>query len=654
MKINQELFRVYMKKVLIVSIDTLLVIILLPIALYMRVEGIDFTKYSEILFPYYYILTAISYIFAFFLLKTHRVIFKIASIFTAIRVTLGALLGAFLFYILSNFIFNLDQIPRSVFIIQFLLFVPASGLFRFYSRIIDSFSHKFFKHGIPTLVYGGGINTSRQLPSLLNARSEFKIFGILDDSIFKKGSDILGIKVLGSEKDLPSLIKKYKIEQIIISMPSASGERVRFLVKQMVNLNLKVKILPSPESSLLDPNDKETKLRDIKIEDLLKRTPRSIDKELIRETIENKVVLVTGAGGSIGSELVRQILVLNPKKLIMNDSSEFALYKINEEVESKYPTTEIHAVLANIADDFSCHNIFNRFKIDIIFHACAYKHVPLVEDNISSASINNIKSALNIFSQAAKNNVEKVVLISSDKAIRPTNVMGATKRICELLLLWHSQNMNSKTNYSSVRFGNVLGSNGSVVPKFIEQIKTGGPITITDPEITRYFMLIPEAVALVLQAATSKNSGEIFILNMGKPIKIVDMAKDIIQLMGKKLDQDIIIKYTGLRSGEKLFEELHFEFENLEEVTPDYSRISDIIQIDKNLINSIQNILNYAQRDNDSEVKHLIFSLINQYEKESKLPFNFSPYLNKNQLEINHPQEIDTSSITAAQTEISG
>ncbi|WP_158999100.1 nucleoside-diphosphate sugar epimerase/dehydratase [Pigmentibacter ruber] len=654
MKINRELLYVYLKKIFILSIDTILVLILLPIALYLRVENIDFQYYFDKLFPYYYITASISYIFAFFLLKTHRVIFKIASIYTAIRVAFGAFLGSLLFYILSTYVFKLETIPRSVFIIQFLLFVPASGIFRFYSRIIDSFSHRLFKHGIPTLVYGAGINTNRQLPSLLNARSEFKIFGILDDSIFKKGVEIHGIKVLGNEKDLPHLIKKYRIEQIIISMPSASGERVRYLVKQMVSLKLKVKILPSPELSLQDPDEKELQLRDIKIEDLLKRTPRSIDKELIKETIENKVVLITGAGGSIGSELVRQILALKPTIVIMNDSSEFALYKINEEVESKYPSTKIYPVLANIADDFSCRNIFNRFNIDIIFHACAYKHVPLVEDNISSAAINNIKSAFNIFSLASKYNIEKVVLISSDKAIRPTNVMGATKRICELLLLWHAQNTNCRTNYSSVRFGNVLGSNGSVVPKFIEQIKTGGPITITHPDITRYFMLIPEAVALVLQAATAKKSGEIFILNMGNPIKIVDMAKDLIQLMGKTPDIDIKIKYTGLRSGEKLFEELNFEFETMEEVTTDYSRISDVIKIDKNFINLVQNILNFAQEDQDEIVKSLIFSLINKYEKENKKINYFDSDLNNSeQIEITRQKEIDHS-YPVAQTEISG
>ena len=268
-----------------------------------------------------------------------------------------------------------------------------------------------------------------------------------------------------------------------------------------------------------------------------------------------------------------------------------------------------------MADEFACIYLFKNYQIDIVFHACAYKHVPLVEGNISSSLINNIKSAFHVFSLSCRYNVEKVILISSDKAVRPTNVMGATKRLCELLLLWYSQHERISTNFSGVRFGNVLGSNGSVVPKFVEQIRSGGPVTITDPEITRYFMLIPEAVSLVLQAGTSKNSGEIFVLNMGSPVKILDMARDMIQLMGKEPDDDIKIEFTGLRPGEKLFEELNLEFETLEEITTDYSRIADSIQIEKNFMDELLNIIEFAQNGEDAHVKKMVFALITKYEK---------------------------------------
>ncbi len=619
MKNNHELLHAYVKKIFILGVDVILVLVLLPLALYLRLETPDFKYLAALLYPNYYFLAFISYLLAFGLLKTHRVIFRLANIFTALRVTFGAVVGAVIFFIFANFVFHLPQIPRSVFFIQVLLFVPASGFFRFYFRIVDSFSHRFFKNGIPTLVYGAGVNTSRLLPSLLSARSEFKIFGVLDDALFKKGSDVQGVKVLGSERDIPRLIETYGIEQVIISMPSASGERIRNLVRNLVKHKLKVKILPSPESALLDPSSKENAIRDIKIEDLLKRAPRSIDKQLIQESVAGKVILVTGAGGSIGSELVRQILTMNPKEVILNDASEYALYTINEEVSIKYPHMKISLNLSNMADEFASHYLFKNYQIDIVFHACAYKHVPLVEANISSAFINNIKSAINVYSLACKYQIEKVILISSDKAVRPTNVMGATKRVCELLLLWYSQHERINTNFSGVRFGNVLGSNGSVVPKFVEQIRAGGPITITDPEITRYFMLIPEAVSLVLQAGTSKTSGEVFVLNMGAPIKILDMARDLIQLMGKEPDEDIKIEFTGLRPGEKLFEELNLEFETLEEITTDYSRITDAIHIEKTFMDEVLNIIEFAKNGEEAHVKKLIFSLISKYEKARPL-----------------------------------
>lgn len=613
---QEEWLRAYLKKFFIITTDLCFVLLSLPMALYLRVDWLDFPYFHGLLFPSYYVLSLLSYCVSFWLFRTHRVILHLANVLTAVRLTASACVGAALFYVLSTFVFHFSQVPRSLFLIQILLFVPTSCFFKFYFRILEGFSHKFFRTGVPTLVYGAGANTSRLLPALLAARSEFKIFGILDDSVFKKGSDVQGVKVLGSEKDLPRLIKQYNIRQIVVSMPSAPGERIRHLVRQMVHLNLKVKIMPSPELSLVDPYSDHMTLRDIKIEDLLKRAPRSIDRDRIQKYLEGKTILITGAGGSIGSELTRQIALANPKHLILNDASEHALYQIQEEMLLKYPHLNITAHLANMADGVSCGHLFEKYAIGVVFHACAYKHVPMVEGNVCSAFLNNIQSAFQIFSFSAKYQIEKVVLISSDKAVRPTNVMGATKRLCELMMLWFVQHGQTTTQFSSVRFGNVLGSNGSVVPKFVEQIRAGGPVTVTDPRMTRYFMLIPEAVSLVLQAATSSLSGEIFILNMGEPIKILDMAKDMIQLMNQDSNRHIPIEFTGLRPGEKLYEELHLECEHLQSVTDDYSKISHMIPIQKSLLEDVETMSAMAKAGGDLVLKSALFAQIAEYENQ--------------------------------------
>jgi len=349
---------------------------------------------------------------------------------------------------------------------------------------------------------------------------------------------------------------------------------------------------------------------------LLRRPPRSINKIAVAKILRGKTVLVTGGGGSIGSELVRQIAALEPSRLIVNDVSEFSLYQITEEIRGKYPSLELVSNLANMADARACAQLFAVHRIDAVFHACAYKHVPLVEENVCSAILNNILSAKNVFEQAIESGAERVVLISSDKAVRPTNVMGATKRVCELLALWYAENQTQKHKcaFSAVRFGNVLGSSGSVVPKFVEQIRAGGPVTVTHPDITRFFMLIPEAVSLVLQAATASVSGEIFVLNMGEPIKIADMARDLIRLMGKQYGQEIKIEYSGLRPGEKLYEELQLETENIETVTEDFFKLARLSVPKQDFIISIEDILSRAEDHNAREARKLLFSLIEGYE----------------------------------------
>jgi len=394
------------------------------------------------------------------------------------------------------------------------------------------------------IIYGAG-KAGQKLAEELKY-TDYKIRFFVDDNQKLQGRSIDGIKIISKEK-LKKIIRDNKEDLLIIAMPSAESKRIEKIYNALKEYFTDIKILPSLNKILLDkPFSKQ--LKDISIEDLLARKPKDLDKEKIKEFIENKVVLITGAGGSIGSELSRQCARYGAKQLLLLENSEYNLYKIEQELGEKY---NIVPILQDVSKKDLIEKTFKKYNIDIVLHAAAYKHVPLVEMNIEEAIINNIIGTKNVIDLAIKYNVKNFVLISTDKAVRPTNVMGATKRVCEL----YAQNVNSNnTDIVAVRFGNVLGSSGSVVPKFKEQILKGGPVTVTHPEITRYFMLIPEACQLVLQAGAIGKGGEVFILDMGKPVKIVDLAKKMIQMYGK--EDEIEIKFTGLRPGEKLYEEL--------------------------------------------------------------------------------------------------
>jgi UDP-N-acetylglucosamine 4,6-dehydratase len=374
--------------------------------------------------------------------------------------------------------------------------------------------------------------------------SEYKVTYFCDDDKTLQGRSIDGIRIVSAtELDQKVLGKKYDL--LVIAMPSASKDVMQNIYNRFHSSFNAVKILPSLDEMLSD-EALSTQLKDISVEDLLARDPKDLDKQAIQKFIKEKKVLITGAGGSIGSEISRQCAFFGAKELILLDHSEFNLYQIAEELAEHSPKLVMQSVVNKDLLDAT----FEKYKPDIVIHAAAYKHVPLVEDNIHEAIVNNIIGTKNSIDCAIKHNVEKFVLISTDKAVRPTNVMGTTKRICEL----YAQNcVSDATEIVAVRFGNVLGSSGSVIPKFKTQIENGGPVTVTHPEITRYFMLIPEACELVLQAASIGQGGEIFILDMGEPIKIVDLAQKMIELSGR---DDVTIEFSGLRSGEKLYEEL--------------------------------------------------------------------------------------------------
>ncbi|MEA3290672.1 MAG: nucleoside-diphosphate sugar epimerase/dehydratase, partial [Campylobacterota bacterium] len=399
------------------------------------------------------------------------------------------------------------------------------------------------------VIYGAGKAGIKLESEFIN--SEYQVRYFCDDDKILQGRSIDGIRILSSS-NLKDIIGTNKYNLLVIAMPSASKQEINSVYENLHNHFEEIQILPSLED-ILQNKEFSTQLKDISVEDLLARHPKDLDKTAIKNFISGKKVLITGAGGSIGSEISRQCVAFAASELILLDHSEFNLYQIAEElynVRGEKLDVEVRTVMQSVSNKELLDKTFEKYKPDIVIHAAAYKHVPLVEDNIGEAIINNIVGTKNSIDCAIKHKVEKFVLISTDKAVRPTNVMGTTKRICEL----YAQNINTNQNTEivAVRFGNVLGSSGSVIPKFKEQISKGGPITVTHPDITRYFMLIPEACELVLQAGSIGKGGEIFILDMGESIKIVDLAKKMIELSG----QNIEIKFSGLRPGEKLYEEL--------------------------------------------------------------------------------------------------
>ena len=408
--------------------------------------------------------------------------------------------------------------------------------------------------GIPVLIVGAG-DAGHLILLDIQQRDKRKVVGLIDDDKTKQGRIMNGVRILGGRDKIPAAVDKYGVKEIIIAIPSLPAEHLKDLARLCGECKVAVSVIPSFFSSLEDPKIRVQDLRPLAIEDLLDRDPIHLDIEKIGGYLKGKTVLVTGAGGSIGSELCRQILKLYPRQLILLGRGENSIYEINQELKQDCPPGVLHPVIINVACRESLERVFEVFHPQVVFHAAAHKHVPLMEHQPREAIYNNVGGSLNLTQLAGEYRVERFVLISTDKAVNPTSVMGATKRVTEMIM----QAVNKKypdTTYVAVRFGNVLGSRGSVVPLFKKQIAAGGPVTVTDPEMKRYFMTIPEASQLVLEAAALGKGGEVFVLDMGKPVKIVDLAKNMIRLSGLEPEKDIKIKFTGLRPGEKLFEEL--------------------------------------------------------------------------------------------------
>ena len=411
------------------------------------------------------------------------------------------------------------------------------------------------------LIIGAGTGAKEIILTINQTMKEkFNIIGMIDDNPNKLHRNILGVKVLGDRYDIPEIVKDKNVTMIFLAIDNISQKSRKNIIEICQTTGIKTRVLPSTEE-MIKKGGAMNSLRDVEIEDLLGRDTIKLDNKNITELIKGRNVLVTGGGGSIGSELCRQIMKYNPSKLIIFDIYENNLYDIETELKSRYPKQQIEAVVGSVRDKERLRKVFQQYQPKMVFHAAAHKHVPLMENSPLEAIKNNIFGTYNVANCADEFKTDRFVLISTDKAVNPTNVMGASKRVCEMII--QAKNKVSKTEYSAVRFGNVLGSNGSVIPLFKKQIAEGGPVTVTHKDITRFFMTIPEAVGLILQAITYAKGGEIFVLDMGKPVKIYDLAVSLIKLSGYEPEVDIPIQFTGLREGEKLYEELLMAEEGL-------------------------------------------------------------------------------------------
>ena len=413
------------------------------------------------------------------------------------------------------------------------------------------------------LLIGGGYSANDIIKTINSTlKGEYEIVGIIDDNKKRMGYSVAGVRIIGNRNDIIRICEKYDVDEIFFSIVNIDTKDKKEILTLCNKTNAQVKVLPDLRELITEENLFHS-LRDVEIEDLLGRDPIELDNNNIKSLINGKVVLVTGGGGSIGEELCRQIMLHNPKQLLMLDIYENSLYNIELELKAKYPNDDIVAIIANIRDRERMFEIFEDYSPEVVFHAAAHKHVPLMENNPTEAIKNNVFGTYNLVNACDRYNTKRFILISTDKAVNPTNIMGATKRMCEMII--QAKDKQSDTEFVAVRFGNVLGSNGSVVPLFKKQIAQGGPVTVTHKEVTRFFMTIPEAVSLVLQAITYAKGGEIFVLDMGEPVKIYDLAKNLIELSGYTLGKDMEIEITGLRPGEKLYEELLMNEENLQE-----------------------------------------------------------------------------------------
>ncbi len=548
----------------------------------------------------------------FYLMGMYRQLWRYASFHTAFKILMSAVVFTALSYAYVSF-FPVAGINLSVLLINCIFASFLLALVRYSWRGILNLVN-IPENDAPErcLIYGAGSGGELFIRNRMgNAKFPYRILGFIDDDPSKHGYIIHGVPVLGSGKNLTELCQKHQVSTVILAMPSVPGKVLRRVVELCHNAKIKPLVMPDLASCLVD---KVFLPRQVDLSDLLRRSPKSIDHLAVKGHIQGKTVLVTGAGGSIGSEICRQISQYDPEKIILLDSSEFNLYQIEMELlDSQVSPDKVISILGSTANRRIVEELFFTYSPSLVLHAAAEKHVPLLEKNPLEGILNNIQGTKVVLETIAKvGGVERFVLISSDKAVRSTNVMGATKRVCELLTQSMNQLQKDGCVFCSVRFGNVIGSSGSVIPRFIRQIQNGGPVTVTHPEVTRYFMLTSEAVALVLQATALANGGETFVLNMGEPVKIFDMARQLIMLMGKEPGKDVEIQFSGLRPGEKLYEELILSTAETHTLHDDIF-IATPFSIDpKILIRTVEKLLFFADAGNTESALDLLKKLASE------------------------------------------
>lgn len=546
--------RSYLLPGLLLIVDVITIIGVALISLLIRFDGYITSHYLHQMIDALPIMV-ISYIVMLLSMHLYTRIWRYAGMREMVAVLIATTLGAGLFYT-GMYVFD-KSLPRSIYLISWILSTGVIGIGRMVLHYIA------MRYGgkqstdvdmVNTLIIGAGdagATIAREIERY-HKRSR-KVIGFIDDDESKFNRLMGGVRILGNRHDIPSIVKENNVKEIIIAMPSVTRNEIRNIMEICSPLKCKVNTLPGMYQ-LLDDEVLVSHLHPVSIEDLLERDEVRLDMDIVEHYIRDKVVLVTGAGGSIGSEICRQIMRVGPKQLLLLGHGENSIYLINQELKNIYKDGPIIPIIADIRDKQQLDQIFTQYNPQVVFHAAAHKHVPLMEIQPMAAVLNNIYGTRNVADVAGRHGVERFVMISTDKAVNPTSVMGATKRVAEKVII--SMNDTYDTKYITVRFGNVLGSRGSVIPLFKKQIEAGGPVTVTDPEMTRYFMTIPEASQLVLQAGAMGKGGEVFLLDMGEPVKIIDLARNMIRLSGLEPDKDIHIKITGLRPGEKKYEEL--------------------------------------------------------------------------------------------------
>lgn len=600
----------------LVIMDIMSILLVSFAALYIRydfsfqdIDPLFFKHCENLLIP-----NIIGTLIFFVIWKLYRSVWRYASANELVNIVGATACASLAQFVYCKFTDN--RMPRSYSVLYFFLLTLAICCIRFGYRILRLINNKRMnllgkEHCVNVMIIGAGAGGDMILKEIENSRYlSMRAKCIIDDQPGCHGKLMRGVPIVGGRESILDAVGRYSIDEIIFAIPSASVQTRKEILDICKESGCKLRTIPGTYQ-LINGDVSVSSLKEVEIEDLLGREPIRINTEEVLGHVGGKVVLVTGGGGSIGSELCRQLAVHHPKQLIILDIYENNAYDIQQELIRKYPDLDLVVLIASVRNKERIDSIFETYRPNIVYHAAAHKHVPLMEDSPHEAIKNNVFGTYKVAQAADRYGVDKFVLISTDKAVNPTNIMGASKRLCEMLI--QSMNRNSRTNYVAVRFGNVLGSNGSVIPLFKKQIAEGGPVTVTHPDIIRYFMTIPEAVSLVLQAGAYARGGEIFVLDMGEPVKILDLATNLIKLSGYRVGEDIQIVFTGLRPGEKMYEELLMNEEGLKETANKMIFIGKPIEFDEEVFRSQLVELEREAMDETSDIRAAVEKIVTTY-----------------------------------------